>query len=59
LRSLLMTAQSALEAYLKLLRNRWILCRYRHKIHYSDVPVMPTSQLSVLPLRVLGLVMSA
>jgi hypothetical protein len=25
-------------------RMRWTLCRHRHKVHYADLRVMPTSR---------------
>ena len=43
-----MTPQSFFEAYLKELRRRWMLCRYRHNVHYPDTVVMPTPDGPVL-----------
>jgi hypothetical protein len=37
----------------------WILCRYRHKIHYADVIVMPTLVVNPLVVGVSGLLRSA
>jgi hypothetical protein len=42
LRPFAMPAQSFLDAYRKLLRSKWNLCR-RHKIHYAQLVVISIS----------------
>jgi hypothetical protein len=36
-------APACLPACANTLRMKWILCRCRHKIHYADLRIMPTS----------------
>ena len=41
--SLVICPQYFREEYVREFRTRWILCRGRHKVHYSDLVVMAIS----------------